>query len=283
MVTNDSGLILAKTGARGLSGHVPKVKEYLAFSDKALDGEIVDSVNEAHAHYNGLRRELVLRLLPALGEMRRRYSAQGTRNDLQVKLGLPKRAGWEDYLHSRGLRPDTVRNWFSKYTAAKTLRLLVSGNQGKTGRLQSPSPGKGQPRLYRVQVGRRILVIAAISEKDALAGAVKTVAGITVNDGLAVTVTDLGTTIELIPAPGIGRGFTMRWHPAPPAFPDAKERNRTNLDLAIVAALKKNPNTSPKTVAKRFGASVVTVRRIAVRYKLHINGAVQPRSADVTD
>jgi hypothetical protein len=125
MATYDSGLILAKTEARGLSGHVPKVKEYRTFSDKALDVEIIDSVSEAHAHYNGLRRELVLRLLPALSEMRRRYSAQGTRNDLQAKLGLPKKAGWEDYLHARGLKPDTVRNWFAKFAAPKALGLLI--------------------------------------------------------------------------------------------------------------------------------------------------------------
>jgi len=125
MVTKDSGLILTKTGARGLSGCIPEVKEYRAFSDKALDSEIIDSVNEAHAHYNGLRRELVLRLLPALGEMRRRHAAQGVRNDLNAKLGLPRKAGWEDYLRSRGLKPDTVRNWFEKSAAPKALGLLV--------------------------------------------------------------------------------------------------------------------------------------------------------------
>ncbi len=125
MATKDSGLMLAKANRQELPGRVPEVKDYRAFSDKALDGEIVESFRAAQEHYNGLRREVVARLLPALGEMRRRHAAQGVRNDLNAKLGLPRQAGWEDYLRARGLRPDTVRNWFSKYAAAKTLSLLV--------------------------------------------------------------------------------------------------------------------------------------------------------------
>jgi hypothetical protein len=113
-----------------LPGRIPEVpgKEYRNFSDKALDAEIVESFGAAQKYYSGLRREVVLRLLPALAEMRQRHAAQGSRNDLNVRLGLPRKAGWEDYLLSRGLKPDTVRNWFQKHAASKVLGLLGTDN-----------------------------------------------------------------------------------------------------------------------------------------------------------
>jgi hypothetical protein len=107
--------------------------EYKQYSDQALDAEIVQSFDAAHKHYLGLRREVVLRLLPALAEMRERHTAQGSRNDLNVRLGLPRKAGWEDYLRSRGLKPDTVRNWFEKHGASKILGLLASNNSPQAG------------------------------------------------------------------------------------------------------------------------------------------------------
>ena len=85
---SQSGLVVRPE----LSGRIHKVvsEEYRKFTDEALDGEIVASVDAAHGHYDGLRRELVMRLLPALAEMRRRHGAQGARNDLNSKLGLPR-------------------------------------------------------------------------------------------------------------------------------------------------------------------------------------------------
>jgi hypothetical protein len=142
-------------------------KDYREYTDVALDSTIVSSVHAAHSHYDGLRRELVSRLLPALSEMRRRYASQGARNDLLRRLGLPTRAGWEDYLQSRGLKPDTVRSWFRQHTAAQTLGLLVGGSS-KQQQQQKKLGGTGA-RLFRVTHDYRVMVVAASSERQAAA------------------------------------------------------------------------------------------------------------------
>jgi hypothetical protein len=84
---SQSGLVVRPE----LPGHTPEVpsKNYSVVSVEVLDAEIVASVDAAHGHYNGLRRELVLRLLPALAEMRSRHASQGARNDVNHRLGLP--------------------------------------------------------------------------------------------------------------------------------------------------------------------------------------------------
>ena len=100
MATKGTALEVVKTKARAMEPplRIAEVspKNYRGYSDEALDSEIVESFNAAHGHYTALRREVVLRLLPALMEMRGRHALPGARNDLNAKLGLPKRAGWED-------------------------------------------------------------------------------------------------------------------------------------------------------------------------------------------
>ncbi len=122
-------------GTRGLAtgqpqppGHdVPQV-DFTTYSTTALDGEIQDSIGKAAGHAEGLRREVITRLLPALREMEKRYAARGARNDLKND-GLPE--GWQAYCRSRGLNPDTIRKWFQRYEPAKEVATLV-GAKPKT-------------------------------------------------------------------------------------------------------------------------------------------------------
>ena len=150
-----------------------------------MDGEIVASVGAAQDHYDGLRRVLVLRLLPALSEMRKRHAAQGARNDLNRRLGLPVRAGWEDYLRSRGLKPDTVRNWFQKHAAVKTLGLLVGATVLRKLDQQPTTIASNESRLFRLIAANRVLVVAATSAKHATAILHKNINGLT-DDGAMV-------------------------------------------------------------------------------------------------
>ncbi len=297
MATTGTGIELAKagTGALELSGQgIPEVtrKEYRAYSHEALDAEIVESVNEAHEHYNGLRRELVMRLLPALAEMRKRHGAQGSRNDLNTRLGLPRRAGWEDYLRARGLRPDTVRNWFQKYAAARTLGHLVSGTRPKQPTKGRPvKSGKQEAGLYKVSTGKRTLIVAATSADDALVVAGRVV-GVCVSGNPRVKVKELGAAIELSASEGFEQVLPIQSRSALPPHrsPEAheEERDRAELDVAIMTALRKNPSANHKLIAERFKITTVTLRRIAVRHGLAIGHQVQSlvptsRSVNVSD
>jgi hypothetical protein len=237
-----------------LPGTIPEVapKEYRAFTDEALDGEIVASVGAAQRHYDGLRRELVLRLLPALAEMRKRHAAQGARNDLNRRLGLPTRAGWEDYLKSRGLKPDTVRNWFQKHAAVKTLGLLVGATTFRKLGSQPTTFASNEPRLYRVSAADRVLVVAATSAKQATAILHKTMVGLTDDDAKAE---ELGQVIEILN--GRIRQRQARQIPKECA---ASEK-------AILKALVGNPGASPSAIAQRLGVSAVDVRRVATKHR----------------
>ncbi len=214
-----------------LSGRIPEVasKEYRHFTDQALDGEIVASVGSAQGHYDGLRRELVLRLLPALAEMRKRHAAQGARNDLNRRLGLPTRAGWEDYLRSRGLKPDTVRNWFQKHVAVKTLGFLVGATEPRKLGSQPTTFQSTEPRLYRVTGADRVLIVAATSAKQATAILHKSIDGLTDDDA---RVEEMGQVIEIMN--GRIRQRQARQIPQERAVPEK----------AILKALVGNPHIS---------------------------------------
>jgi hypothetical protein len=244
-----------------LSGCIPEVAstEYRSLSDEALDGEIVASVDAAHAHYNGLRRELVLRLLPALSEMRSRHSAQGTRNDLNVRLGLPRKAGWEDYLRSRGLKPDTVRNWFQKHAAEKTLALLVGGTRGSSLGRQQTTAGSKLPRLYRVSNAERVLIVAATSAKQAVETLAKSF--VCLSEDSRPTVEELGQVLE-VPRSHIWKR-PVRQIPKRPVSSNG----------AMLKALVGNRGASAADIAKQLGASVVAVRRVATRHRMQLSSA----------
>jgi hypothetical protein len=238
-----------------LSGRIHKVcpEEYREFTDEALDGEIVASVDAAHGHYDGLRRELVMRLLPALAEMRQRHSAQGSRNDLNAKLGLPKRAGWGDYLRSRGLKPDTVHNWFQKYSAAKTLGLLVGGSVSRKANTQPAALARNEPRLYQVAAAGRVLIVAASSAKHAIAAIHKGMVGLA--DDADLNVKEIGQVIE------IEDGHV--WLTPGPQVP----KERAASDRTMLKALAGTPGASPAAIALRLGVSVVDVRRVEARHR----------------
>jgi hypothetical protein len=237
-----------------LSGCVQKVdpQEFREFTDEALDSKIVASVDAAHGHYDGLRRELVLRLLPALAEMRRRHSAQGARNDLNSKLGLPKRAGWGDYLRSRGLKPDTVHNWFEKYSAAKTLGLLVSGATPRRVNVQPTTTASTNPRLYRVTTADRVIVVAATSAKQAMVVLHKSMEPLSDDDA---KVEELGQVIEIVNGRICKR----------PARQPPEERGVP--EKAVLRALIGSPRASPAAIAQRLGVSIVDVRRVETKHR----------------
>jgi hypothetical protein len=240
-----------------LSGRIHKVAsdEYRGFTDEALDGEIVASVDAAHGHYDGLRRELVLRLLPALAEMRRRHGAQGARNDLNRKLALPRKAGWGDYLRSRGLKPDTVHNWFQKYAAVKTLGLLVGATASRKGNVQPATVASHEPRLYRVTMPDRVLVVAATSAKQATAILHKNMDGLTDEDA---RVEEIGQVIEIL------NGRIRQQQPR--LIP----KERAASEKAIFKALVENPGDSPSGIAQRLGVSAVDVRRVETKHRLRL-------------
>ncbi len=127
--------------------------------------------------------------------MRRRHSAQGARNDLNGKLGLPKRAGWGDYLRSRGLKPDTVHNWFKNMPQS---RRSVCWSVPPLPRRQicnrRLSPAH-EPRLFRVYAADRILIVAATSARQATAILHKSMDGLTDDDA---RVEELGQVIEIM-------------------------------------------------------------------------------------
>ena len=237
-----------------LSGTSPKVvpKEYTGYTDEALDGEIVASVNAAQSHYDGLRRVLILRLLPALAEMRKRHAAQGARNDLNRRLGLPLRSGWEDYLRSRGLKPDTVRGWFQRHTAVKTLGLLVGATAPRKPNRQPASSASTEPRLFRVSVADRVLVVAATSARQATAILHKSIDGLTDDDA---RVEELGQVIEV----SNGRIFKRQARQIP--------AERWVAEKAILKALMGSPGASPATIALRLRVSVVDVRRVETKHR----------------
>jgi hypothetical protein len=241
-----------------LSGRIHKVapKEYWEFTDEALDGEIVASVDAAHGHYDGLRRELVLRLLPALAEMRRRHSAQGARNDLNSKLGLPKRAGWGDYLRSRGLKPDTVHNWFEKYSAAKTLGLLVGATNRRKLGSQPTTFASNEPRLYRMTAADRVLVVAATSARQATAILHRSINGLTDDDAKAE---ELGQVIEILN----GRIYQRQARQLP--------KERAASERTIFNAIAGSPGASPAAIAQRLGVSAVDVRRVATKHRKRLS------------
>jgi hypothetical protein len=223
------------------------------YTDEALDGEIVASVDAAHGHYDGLRHELVMRLLPALAEMRRRHGAQGARNDLNLKLALPRKAGWGDYLRSRGLKPDTVHNWFQKYAAVKTLGLLVGGTTPRKLGTRPAIPASNEPRLYQLAAANRVLVVAATSAKHAIAILQKNMVGVA--DDANQHVEEIGQVIE------IPDGHVWR-RPAPQV-----PKERAASETAILKALTGNPGASPAAIALRLRVSVVDVRRVATKYR----------------
>jgi hypothetical protein len=241
-----------------LSGYIPKVapREYRDFTDAALDGEIIASVDAAQGHYDGLRRELVLRLLPSLAEMRRRHASQGARNDLNRRLGLPTRAGWEDYLRSRGLKPDTVRNWFQKHAAVKTLNLLVGTTAPRTLGSRPTTYASNEPRLYRISAADRVLVVAATSARQAAAIVHQSMTGLTDDNAKAE---ELGQVIEI----SNGRISKRPPRQTPP--------ERAAPETAILKALAGNPGASPSTIAKRLGVSTVDVRRVATKHRKRLS------------
>jgi hypothetical protein len=259
MATNGTGLQVAKakTQALELSGRIQKdtSEEYREFTNEALDGEIVASVDAAHGHYDGLRRELVLRLLPALAEMRRRHGAQGARNDLNASLGLPKKAGWGDYLRSRGLKPDTVHNWFQKYAAVKTLGLLVGGTTPRQLGTRPVTVASNEPRLYRVTAPDRVLVVAATSVKQATAILHKSMDGLTDEDA---RVEEIGQVIEILN----GRIRQRQARQIP--------KERAASEEAILKALAGNHGVSPSDIAQRLGVSAVDVRRVATKHRMRL-------------
>jgi hypothetical protein len=238
-----------------LPGCSPEVESnnYSVVSVEALDAEIVASVDAAHGHYNGLRRELVLRLLPALAEMRSRHGSQGARNDVNHRLGLPKRAGWEDYLLSRGLKPDTVRGWFQKHAAVRTLGLLVGGSVPRKVSTRLAVPASNQPRLYQVASAGRVLIVAATSAKHAIATTHKGMVGL--GDDADLEVEEIGTVIE------IPDGYA--WLTPIPQVP----KERAASDRAIFKALAGSPGASPAAIALRLGVSVVDVRRVETQHR----------------
>lgn len=237
-----------------LSGTTPKVapKEYQRYTDEALDGEIVASVTAAQGHYDGLRRELVLRLLPALVEMRKRHAAQGARNDLNRRLGLPVRSGWEDYLRSRGLKPDTVRGWFQRHAAVQTLGLLVGATAPRKASSQ-PAPVSGnEPRLFRVNLSDRTLVVAATSAKQAIAALHRGMFGLTTDDS---KVEELGQVVEIQD----GRIRQRR--------PRQVDNGNNVPEKTILKTLAGAPGASPHDIAQRLGISPVDVRRVATKHR----------------
>ncbi len=239
-------------------GTIPEVapREYQKLTDEALDGEIVASVDAAHGHYDGLRRELVVRLLPSLAEMRRRHAAQGVRNDLNRRLGLPTRAGWEDYLRSRGLKPDTVRNWFQTHAAVKTLGLLVGTTAPSKLGSQPTTYASNEPRLYRVTTGDRVLVVAATSARQATAILHQSLTGLTDDNAKAE---ELGQVIEITS----GRISKRPPRQIPP--------ERAATENAILKALAGSPRASPATIAKQLGVSTVDVRRVATKHRKRLS------------
>lgn len=244
----------ALTRIAELSGTSPKVasKEYTGYTDEALDGEIVASVNAAQSHYDGLRRVLILRLLPALAEMRQRHGKQGVRNDLNRRLGLPVRAGWEDYLRSRGLKPDTVRGWFQRHAAVQTLGLLVGATTPRKASSQ-PAPVSGnEPRLYRVNLSDRTLVVAAYSAKRAIATLQRGMFGL--NDDRP-RVEELGQVIE-IQGGRISQRRVRQF-----------DIGNTVPERTILRALTDSPDASPGQIAQRLGVSVVDVRRVETKHR----------------
>jgi hypothetical protein len=277
MATKGTGMELAKVGARGreLVGRSTEVTvtEYRSYTDEALDCEIVQSCDAAHGHYNGLRRELALRLLPALAEMRRRHGAQGSRNDLNAKFGLPRKAGWGEYLRSRGLVPDTVRGWFQRYAAARTLGHLVSSTEAPS-RTPTTKIVKNPPQLYKVATRSRTFIVSATSASEALAVAGRVV-GDSISENPRVKVTELGAVIEVSTSGGFEQVQPIMLPTAVlPRPAHEEERDRADLDAAIVTTLKKNPGLNHRVLAERFKVTTVTVRRIATRYKLNINPSV---------
>lgn len=248
---SQSGLVVRPE----LPGCTPEVesKNYSVVSVEALDAEIVASVDAAHGHYNGLRRELVLRLLPALAEMRSRHASQGARNDVNHRLGLPKRAGWEDYLLSRGLKPDTVRGWFQKHAAVRTLGLLVGGSAPRKASTHPAVLARNEPRLYQVAAAGRVLIVAATSAKHAIAAIHKGMVGLA--DNADLNVKEIGQVIE------IEDGHV--WLTPAPQVP----KERAASDRTMLNALARTPGASPAAIALRLGVSVVDVRRVETKHR----------------
>jgi hypothetical protein len=221
---------------------------YQTYSDEELDRQIVRSVGAAQSFYTRLREEVVLKLLPALVEMRRRHGAQGARNDLNSKLGLPKKAGWEEYLKSRGLKPDTVRGWFQRFTGAKTLDLLITGSGASRPEVQAMESAIKEPRLFRATVAKEILIVAATSIKQATDVLSK-------NGVSEFDLEELGQLVE------ISSGSVVR-RPVPRVY-----KERAASEKAILKALAGNPGASPSAIAQRLGISSVDVRRVATKHR----------------
>jgi hypothetical protein len=188
--------------------------------------------------------------------MRRRHSAQGVRNDLNSKLGLPKRAGWGDYLRSRGLKPDTVHNWFEKYSAVKTLGLLVSGTTPRKVDVEPATTASTVPRLYRVTVPNRVLVVSAASAKQAMVALHKSMDGLSDEDA---RVEEMGQVIEILN--GRIRQRQTRQIPI----------EREVSEKAILKALTGHPGASPAAIAQRLGVSAVDVRRVATKHRQRLS------------
>ena len=221
---------------------------YATYSDEELDRQIVRSVGAAQSFYTRLREEVVLKLLPALAEMRRRHGAQGVRNDLNCKLGLPRKAGWEEYLKSRGLKPDTVRGWFQRFTAATTLDLLVSGNGASRPEVEAMESAIKEPMLFRVTVAKEILIVAATSMKKATDVLSK-------NGVSEFDLEELGQLVEI----SNGRICKRQARQIP--------NERAASEKAILKALVGHPGASPAAIAQRLGVSAVDVRRVATKHR----------------
>jgi hypothetical protein len=164
-----------------------------------------------------------------------------------------------------------VRNWFRKYTALSTLGFLISGTESTTRVARSAKPTLNGARLFRVSNGSRSFIVAATSTKDAISVAGRVV-GVSVSGNPRVEVSELGAVIEVSTSWGFEQVQPIMLLPTVLPHPaHEEERDRADLDAAIVTALKKNPSLNHRVLAERFKVTVVTVRRIATRYKLNIN------------
>jgi hypothetical protein len=154
------------------------------------------------------------------------------------------------------LKPDTVRNWFQKHVAVKTLGLLVGATASRTVNVQHASIVSTEPRLYRVTASGRVLVVAATSAKQATAILHKSINGLTDSDAKAE---ELGQVIEIF------NGRIRQRH----ARQIPQECAAT--EKTILKALVRNPGASPSAIALRLGVSAVDVRRVSTKHRRQIS------------
>ena len=128
-----------------------KPNVYTDFTVEALHAEILDSRDKIAGCIREQRREVIIRLLPGLAEMQTRYEAKGARNDLNEKLGLPKKTGFYDYVESIGLNPATLRKWRERYAAERQLAILV-GEKPKIKKKVSGENGNQRDIVTEVEV-----------------------------------------------------------------------------------------------------------------------------------